>query len=209
MLSSFGEPQAVYLYLGFLLAVVVIAASRVACLVWWTVSPWSRRVTIDDLRAGTVTPDDAARLGLRGRVARHRDGGTPGPGSGAARRALLAADAQFDLLWEEAATMLAANRGLLWVALLVSVLAFVYGFIPAYDNEMNDPRRLPHQALYLSTMLLTFRLSLGLLVCVLLSVANMTFDGVLRRRRARWRFVYAMAADERTAGIEPDSVPAE
>jgi hypothetical protein len=196
MLSPFGEPQVVYLFLGFLLAVIVIAASRTACLAWWTFSPWSRRVSIDGLRAGTIAPDDAARLALRGKVGDLPAAAASRPGAADACRALRAADARFNLLWDDAAAMLAANRGLLWVTLLVSVLSFVYGFIPAYNNEIDNTNRLPHQALYLSTMLLTFRLSLGLLVCVVMAVATMTFDGVLRRRRARWRFVYATASDD-------------
>jgi hypothetical protein len=43
--------------------------------------------------------------------------------------------------------------------------------------------------------LLNARLSLGLLVCALIGVVTTVFDVILRRRRARWRFVYATVPD--------------
>jgi hypothetical protein len=200
---SFAEP-----YTWLLVAVVAVTVVRVGRLSWSLfggVLP--RRIALDRVLDGTVSPDDLARAAFASRVshgalsadrlAQLRAG--PRIDLEKPLRTLHVADARFDDRWRRLATGVSATRSLIRLTLIAATLSAAYAFLPKWEYFVAVNARYPSLAgvmgLFEASHWTLVRLSLGFGVAGGLSVVAVVFDGLLQHRLAAWKYLYATARD--------------
>jgi hypothetical protein len=201
--TAFAAP-----YTWLLVAMVAITIGRAGLLSWRLFGGVPRqRIPLDRVLDGSVSADDLARAALANlvshdalsqeRLARLRAG--PRVEVDAALRTLRAADRRLDYLWRHLADGESSTWSLMWLTLIAAAFVTAYGFFPNWQYFVTDsgsnafPANL--QALYDAGEWVLARLALGLAVAGGLCVVAMVFDGLLQRRLASWKYVYATAGD--------------
>jgi hypothetical protein len=185
-LSAGVIDKAWYLAVFVACAVAVVRGLRVGRHVF---RPRTRRRPLSELIGdSSLGPDEIASLGLAGAVVSSGDHATlqtPELTPGAQRR-LDAAQARFTYRWQLAEARVAATRGLLGAALLITVLGSA-GSVPALvDQEFGHGGYVWSTVMVVSRMGL--RLSIMLSQCLVICVVWSTLDVALRRRRAAWQY---------------------
>ena len=214
-----NSPSFVSLYTVLLVVIVAVTVVRAGLLSWRLFGGVPRqRISIDRVLAGAVSADDLARAGLaklvrhealsQERLAQLRAG--PRVELDAALRTLRAADARFDYLWRRLAIGVSSTWSLVRLALIAAAFITAYGFFPTWEYFTYGDRvgggtiaGVPEyivKGLYHAGEWTLARLALGLAVAGGLCVVAMVFDGLLQRRLASWKYLYATARDALSGG---------
>jgi hypothetical protein len=173
---------------------------------------------LDRVLDGGVSPDALARAALANRVspeplseerlAQLR----AGPGELAtAIRALRAADVRFDYLRRHMAIYVSSIWNLMRLTLLVTALITASGFLPMWRGLTFGTRSGAttlaslYPAIYETGGWALSQLAFGFAVAVVLCIVAMVFDGMLQRRRASWKYFYAMTHNALSDGQSTSS----
>jgi hypothetical protein len=208
------SPSFVALYTLFLIVIVTVTVVRAGRLSWRLLGGVPRRRTpLDCALDGTVSADDLTRAALANLVSHETPAqerlaqlrALPRVDLGTALRTLRAADARFDYLSQRVAIGVSST----W-SLIAAGFIRAYGFFPTWESFIFGDRDsqdtiagLPAyivKGLYQAGGWSLARLALGLAVAGGLCVVAMVFDGLLQRRLASRRYLYATARDAFSGG---------
>lgn len=191
--------KAWYLAVFVACAVAVVRAIRVGRRVF---RPRARRRPLSELIGDTgLTPDEIASLGLAGAVvpSGHHDTLQAPELAPDAQRRLDAVHARFTYRWQLAEARVAATRGLLGAALLITVLGSVGSVSALVGQEFGHGGYVWSTVTVVSRM--GVRLSIMLSQCLVICVVWSTLDTVLRRRRAAWQYAVSTVRNRADAVI--------
>jgi hypothetical protein len=213
-LTSTSSAVLYALLLAVMLAITVVRAGGLSWRLFGGVA--RRRMPLERVLDGSISADDLARAALANlvspeqseeRLAQLRTG--PRAELDAALRTLRAADARFDYLWRRMAIRVSSTWSLMRLTVLVAAFFTAYGFFPTWQYFMLGDRTsttiggVPTymvDTLYEAGEWTLARLALGLAVAGGLSVVSMVFDGLLQRRLASWKYLYATVRDALSGG---------
>ena len=199
-----AAPSSIRILLFYLSLVLIWVAIRALRLSWRLFSFYRKRVSIEDLRSESVSPDSFADCAFANRINRviSNDSAPSDRSRGAAagnetvHRALRRADIKFRYLFGTYDGEIAAVRKLLWLSALICSFLFVSGAFPTWREFFYNSKLTSFGALLEAMPRLFDWASLALGAWAILYAIWAFLDGILAQRRVFWEYLYSRTSSE-------------